>query len=107
MAQNTWRTLGRGCRHVPFHIPPWYSAACSGSFVAVLQAVTLKEIEQVFEVLERLDISREAIVIPLKPAAPGSVRRLANGKFEIVIDSQRPLAEWLVWLEAELRQLRS
>jgi hypothetical protein len=45
-----------------------------------LTAVTLAEIERVFEVLERLGISREAVVIPLKPAHPGGVRMLPNGK---------------------------
>jgi hypothetical protein len=30
-----------------------------------LQAVTLAEIERIFEVLDRLGISREAVVIPL------------------------------------------
>ncbi len=71
----------------------------------MLQAVTLKEIERVFEVLERLDISREAVIIPLKPARPGAVRRLPGGKFEILVDAEQPLDEWLVWLEDELRQL--
>jgi hypothetical protein len=51
----------------------------------VLTAVTLTEIEKIFGVLERLGISREAVIIPLRPAAPGSVRRLPNGKFEIVV----------------------
>ena len=51
-----------------------------------LTAVTLPVIERIFEVLERLGISREAVVIPLKPASPGTVRKLPNGKFEIVVD---------------------
>ena len=44
-----------------------------------LKAVTLAEIERIFEVLARLDISREAVIIPLRPAHPGGVRRLPNG----------------------------
>ena len=71
----------------------------------MLKAVTLKEIERVFEVLDRLNISREAVVIPLRPATPGSVGRLANGKFEIVVDAEAPLDEWLPILEQELRRL--
>ena len=71
----------------------------------MLAAVTLKEIEQVFTVLERLDISREAVVIPLRPAVPGGVRRLPNGKFEIVVDAQVPIDEWLPVLEAQLKTL--
>jgi len=66
-------------------------------------AVTLNEIEKIFTVLERLSISREAVVIPLKPAAPGSVRRLPNGKFEIVVERDVPIDEWLPTLERQLR----
>jgi hypothetical protein len=69
-----------------------------------LAAVTLREIEAVFEVLDRLGISREAVVIPLKPAHPGGIRTLANGKVEITLESQTPLAEWLPELERLLRE---
>jgi hypothetical protein len=69
----------------------------------MLTAVTLNEIEKIFTVLERLDISREAVVIPLRPAAPGSVRRLPNGKFEIIVDAQTPIDDWLPVLEGQLK----
>jgi hypothetical protein len=69
----------------------------------VLSAVTLHEIEKIFTVLERLGISREAVVIPLRPAVPGSVRRLPNGKFEIIVDAAVPLDDWLPTLEEQLR----
>jgi len=69
----------------------------------VLTAVTLIEIEKIFTVLERLGISREAVVIPLRPATPGSVRRLPGGKFEIIVDAQMPIAEWLPVLEQQLK----
>jgi hypothetical protein len=68
-----------------------------------LSAVTLAEIERVFEVLERLGISREAVVIPLRPENPGRMRVLPNGKAEIVIDSERPLDDFLRDVEAWLR----
>lgn len=68
-----------------------------------LAAVTLPVIERVFEILDRLDISREAVVIPLRPEHPGSVRRLPNGKLEIRVDSETPLDDWLPQLEAMLR----
>jgi hypothetical protein len=68
-----------------------------------LAAVTLREIEAVFEVLDRLGISREAVVIPLKPDHPGGVRTLPSGKVEIRIESETPLAEWLPDLERMLR----
>jgi hypothetical protein len=64
-----------------------------------LGAVTIAEIERIFEVLERLNISREAVVIPLKPAHPGGVRRLPTGKFEIQVESETPIDEWLPELE--------
>ena len=72
----------------------------------MLTAVTLNEIEKIFTVLERLDISREAVVIPLRPAVPGSVRRLPNGKFEIIVDAQTPIDEWLPVLETQLKSAR-
>jgi hypothetical protein len=70
-----------------------------------LRAVTLVEIERIFEVLERLGISREAVVIPLKPAHPGGVRLLANGKVEIQVESETPLDTWLPELERLLADL--
>lgn len=70
-----------------------------------LEVVTLKEIERIFTVIDRIGVSREAVVIPLKPAVPGSVRRLPNGKFEIVVDAERPLDEWLVEMERLLLEL--
>lgn len=72
----------------------------------MLAAVTLTEIEKIFGVLERLGISREAVIIPLRPAAPGSVRRLANGKFEIIVDADVPFNDWLPTLEQQLKSLR-
>jgi len=61
----------------------------------VLERVTLTEIQAVFAVTDALGISREALVIPLSPGRPGRVRRLPNGKLEIVLDKDTPLAEWL------------
>ncbi len=73
-----------------------------------MAAVTLKDIERIFEILDRLGISREAVVIPLKPASPGSVRVLDTGKnkgkLEIVVDADRPLDAWLPELEAAIRR---
>lgn len=71
----------------------------------MLSAVTLNEIEKIFVVLERLDISREAVIIPLRPATPGSVRRLPNGKFEIIVDAVVPIDDWLATLEQQLRSM--
>ncbi|MBY0273738.1 hypothetical protein K2Z84_00240 [Candidatus Binatia bacterium] len=70
-----------------------------------LKVVGMKEIEQIFTVIDRIGVHREAVVIPLKPASPGSVKRLANGKFEIVVDADVPLDEWLPELERRLLEL--
>jgi hypothetical protein len=71
----------------------------------VLQEVTLREIEKIFDVLERLGISREAVIIPLTPRHPGSVRRLPSGKLEIIVDSETPFENWLEGLEHRLREV--
>jgi hypothetical protein len=68
-----------------------------------LKAVTLAEIERIFEILDRLGLSREAVVIPLRPESPGRMRVMPNGKVEIVVESERPLDDWLPELEAWLR----
>jgi hypothetical protein len=70
-----------------------------------LAAVTLPVIERIFEILERLDISREAVVIPLRPEHPGTARLLPNGKLEIRVESETPLDDWLPELEATIRRL--
>jgi ribonucleotide reductase alpha subunit len=73
-----------------------------------LTAVTLREIERVFEVLDRLGLSREAVVIPLKPEHPGGIRVLDTGKnkgkVEITVESETSLDEWLPQLEAMLQK---
>lgn len=66
----------------------------------MLEVVTLKEIDAVFEVTDALGIHREQLVIPLGPATPGRVRRLPGGKLEITVEARRPLAEWLQELPA-------
>jgi hypothetical protein len=71
----------------------------------VLTVVTLQEIEKIFTVLDRLGISREAVVIPLRPGTPGSVRRLPNGRFEIIVDAEVPIEAWLPTVEQRLRSL--
>jgi len=72
-----------------------------------LTAVTLREIERIFEILDRLGISREAVVIPLKPIHPGAVRVLPNGKLEIRVESETPLDDWLPELERRLVAIRT
>jgi len=71
----------------------------------MLSLVSMREIEAIFEILDRLGVSREAVVIPLRPASPGSVSRRPDGRFEIVVEAERPLADWLREVEARLVEM--
>ena len=66
----------------------------------MLEVVTMKEIDAIFAVTDALGIHREQLVIPLGPASPGRVRKLLNGKYEITVDAERPLDDWLKELPA-------
>ena len=61
----------------------------------MLDVVTMKEIDAIFEVTDALGVHREMLVIPLGPGSPGRVRRMPSGKLEIVVDAERPIAEWV------------
>jgi len=69
----------------------------------VIQEVTLKEIFRIFEITDGMGVSREALVIPLGPRHPGRVRRMANGKIEIIVDSEADFDAWLKGLEAAIQ----
>ena len=69
----------------------------------MLEAVTIREIQRIFEVTDAMGIHREHVVIPLRPRHPGRVRKMAGGRFEIVVDSERPFDEWLSGLADEIR----
>ena len=71
----------------------------------MLEAVTLREIHRIFEITDRLGIHRESLVIPLGPRHPGRVRRMPNGKIEIVVESEGAFEDWLAGLEASLKPL--
>ena len=68
------------------------------------KAVTLTQIEKVFALLEPLGISRETVIIPLRPEHPGRLRRLSSGKLEIIVE--REDAEFEAWLGNLQRQVR-
>ena len=70
----------------------------------MLEAVTIAEIERIFEVTDRMGIHREMLVIPLLPRHRGRVRRMPDGKLEIVVDSEADFDAWLAGLEAEIRK---
>ncbi len=70
------------------------------------KAITLKEIEQIFGVTDRMGISREALVIPLRTEHPGRVTLMKEaGKLEIVVERDGDFAEWLSSLEERIRAL--
>ncbi len=69
----------------------------------MLKAITLKEIERIFEVIEPMGISREAIVIPLRPESPGRVTIRKDGKLEIVVEQNADFDEWIKTLEGLIR----
>lgn len=71
----------------------------------MLKALTLKEIEQIFEVTDALGISREALMIPLRTESPGGLKMLTNGKLEIVVDRETEFSIWLSQLESRVREL--
>lgn len=64
-----------------------------------MAVIRLPEIEEIFTVLDRLGISREAVVIPLTKRDPGSVRLLPNEKLEIIVPESQTVASWLPDLE--------
>ena len=71
----------------------------------MVEVVTQREIQRIFEVTDRLGIHREQIVIPLAARHPGRVRRMPTGKIEIVEESEGSFEEWVSGLEAELRAI--
>ncbi len=68
-----------------------------------LQTVSFQYITRILELTDGLEISREAVEIPLSPESPGVVRRLANGKIEIVVDADVPFDDWLSTLPDKIQ----
>jgi len=71
----------------------------------MLKAVTLKEIERIFAVIDPMGISREAVVIPLRTEHPGRVSILKDGKLEIVVERDGDFEDWVTQIEARIREL--
>jgi hypothetical protein len=68
----------------------------------MLDAVGMNEINHIFGVTDAMGIHREQLVIPLG-TGKGRVRRLPNGKLEIIVDAEAPFDEWLAGLPALIR----
>jgi len=71
----------------------------------MLKAVTLKEIERIFTVIDPMGISREAVVIPLRTEHPGRVSIMKDGKLEIVVERDGEFEEWITKLEGQIQRL--
>ena len=60
-----------------------------------LKAVSFKHISRILEITDSLGLNREWVETPLSPESPGVVRRLTNGKLEIIVDADQPFEDWL------------
>ena len=60
-----------------------------------LDVVSFKHISRILGVTDSLGLNREWLEIPLAPESPGVVRRLTNGKLEIIVDADQPFEDWL------------
>ncbi len=69
-----------------------------------LQVVSFAHISRILELTDSLGLHREWVEIPLSPEQPGVVRRLHNGKLEIVVDADQPFEEWLNLLPRLIQQ---
>lgn len=69
-----------------------------------LEMVTFQHISKILDVTDALGLNREWVEIPLSPGHPGAVRRLANGKLEIVVDAEQPFDQWLTGLPGLIQQ---
>ena len=68
-----------------------------------LNVVSFKHISRVLEVTDSLGLNREWVEIPLSPESPGVVRRLTNGKLEIIVDADQPFEDWLGSLPKDIQ----
>lgn len=70
-----------------------------------LQMVSFQQISRILEVTDALGLNREWVEIPLSPESPGVVRRLQNGKLEIIVDAEQPFDQWLNALPRHIQQI--
>jgi hypothetical protein len=71
-----------------------------------MDIVSFAQISRILELTDSLGLNREWVEIPLSPERPGIVRRLPNGKLEIIVDADRPFEEWLESLPTQLQALQ-
>jgi hypothetical protein len=71
-----------------------------------LDVVLFPYINRILEVTDSLGLNREWVEIPLSPERPGVVRRLANGKLEIIVDADQPFEDWLESLPKLIQRIQ-
>ncbi|HEY6263031.1 MAG TPA: hypothetical protein VIW47_15650 [Nitrospiraceae bacterium] len=71
-----------------------------------LQVVSFDHINRILGVTDSLGLNREWVEIPLSPESPGVVRRLTNGKLEIVVDADQPFDDWLKSLPKHIQLIQ-
>ena len=71
----------------------------------MLEVVSFKHISRILELTDQLGLNREWVEIPLTPEAPGVVRKLPNGKLEIIVDAVQPFEQWLATLNTQIKQV--
>ena len=68
-----------------------------------LDVVSFQHISRILGVTDSLGLNREWVEISLLPESPGVVRRLTNGKLEIIVDADQPFEEWLGSLQKHIQ----
>ena len=71
-----------------------------------LDVVPFAYINRILGVTDSLGLNREWVEIPLSPERPGVVRRLANGKLEIIVDADQPFEDWLESLPKLIQRIQ-
>ena len=70
-----------------------------------MKVIGPREVQAILAVTDRAGLHREKVVIPLAARHPGRVRRMTDGKVEIVVDAGADFADWLAGLEGQLTTL--
>ena len=71
-----------------------------------LEVVSFTHISRILGVTDSLGLNREWVEIPLSPESPGVVRKLTNGKLEIVVDADQPFEDWLESLPKHIQRIQ-
>ena len=71
-----------------------------------LKVVSFSHINRILGVTDSLGLNREWVEIPLSPESPGTVRRLTNGKLEIIVDADQPFEDWLKSLPKHIQLIQ-